>query len=1071
MIRHILNRTERVGINPSNGRENFISLMILTVLMVIGCALVPKIDVADNPRPRQGKTLSIWYSWHGASAKVVEQNVTSRIEGLVSAVRGVERVTSESYFGSGRVNVELKKSADVSATKFEIASLLRQVREQLPEGVSYPELSGGEVVNESRKKEMTQVLLSYRVNSNLSDEQLKEYIERQVEPQLRRIEDVKRVEVTGGHSKYIVITYDPFILASYGLSVYDIENGIKAFLGKCDVVGELQEPGKEEKRTLFLTTDKFHGELEEMPVGNVDGKTVYLNDLATYEYKDRLPGSYYRVNGLNTIYLNIHVDADANKIKLSRKLRKQIGEIEKTLRGGVYLTLTHDGAEEKVSELQKLIWRSMLSLAILLLFVWLVRRDWRYLSIMVITLAANIALAVIAYYIFDIRLHIYSLAGITVSLGMVIDASVVMVDHYSYYHDRKAFMAILAALLTTIGALVVVLWLPDFLQKDLYDFAWIIIVNLSVALVVAYFFAPALIEQMRYHSRQKGEVKRIGLARWWNRCYRAYIRFTQKRKWIYFVILLMAFGIPFHLLPAKWGKSSSDYWQQPADTVPDPWYAQAYNATFGSDFFQRDCKEPLSKVFGGTMRLFSESLSGNTYSRNEEKEIKLNIRAQMPLGGTAAQLNEKVVILENFLVTFPEIERFETRVESWGATVTVEFKEEYRKTSFPYLLENKVIGKVISIGGADWSTSGVSERGFSNSLNLQYRSNRIEIVGYNYDRLYRIAEDMCDEMRRNNRVVDLTIETPGHENQEDELYMRYDKEKIALYNFDIARAHSTLREILSGKDIDRYRDTHFTSDMYLKSAWQDRFDLWQLDNSLLRIGDTESRISDYMTIGRREAKNCIPRQNQEYVLHVAFNMLGSYTYTSRYIKNITEEFNRKVPVGYRCRNTSYGFYQDDGTQYWLLGLIVVIIFFVCSILFESLRQPLAIISLIPVSFIGTFLTYYLTGLEFGTGGFASMVLLCGLTVNAGIYILCEYNNQREAYPAVSALKCYLRAYSHKVTAVFLTTLSTVLGLVPFYIDGAKDSFWFSFAVGSTGGLLFSILALVLVMPIFIRLKK
>lgn len=1049
--------------------SNFTLLLTLTILMVIGCALVPQIDVADNPRLRQGKTLSIWYSWHGASAKVVEQNVTSRIEGLVSAVRGVERVTSESYFGSGRVNVELKKSADVSATKFEIASLLRQVREQLPEGVSYPELSGGEVVNESRKKETTQVLLSYRVNSNLSDEQLKEYIERQVEPQLRRIEDVKRVEVTGGCSKYIVITYDPFILASYGLSVYDIENGIKAFLGKCDVVGELHEPGKKEKYSLFLTTEKFHGELEEMPVGNVDGKTVYLNDLATYEYKDRLPGSYYRVNGLNTIYLNIHVDADANKIKLSRKLRKQIGEIEKTLRGGVYLTLTHDGAEEKVSELQKLIWRSMLSLAILLLFVWLVRRDWRYLSIMVITLAANIALAVIAYYIFDIRLHIYSLAGITVSLGMVIDASVVMVDHYSYYHDRKAFMAILAALLTTIGALVVVLWLPDFLQKDLYDFAWIIIVNLSVALVVAYFFAPALIEQMRYHSRQEGEVKRIGLARWWNRCYGAYIRFTQKRKWVYFVILLMAFGIPFHLLPAKWGKSSSDYWQQPADTVPDPWYAQAYNATFGSDFFQRDCKEPLSKVFGGTMRLFSESLSGNTYSRNEEKEIKLNIRAQMPLGGTAAQLNEKVVILENFLVTFPEIERFETRVESWGATVTVEFKEEYRKASFPYLLENKVIGKVISIGGADWSTSGVSERGFSNSLNLQYRSNRIEIVGYNYDRLYRIAEDMCDEMRRNNRVVDLTIETPGHENQEDELYMRYDKEKIALYNFDIARAHSTLREILSGKDIDRYRDTHFTSDMYLKSAWQDRFDLWRLDNSLLRIGDTESRISDYMTIGRREAKNCIPRQNQEYVLHVAFNMLGSYTYTSRYIKNITEEFNRKIPVGYRCRNTSYGSYQDNGTQYWLLGLIVVIIFFVCSILFESLRQPLAIISLIPVSFIGTFLTYYLTGLEFGTGGFASMVLLCGLTVNAGIYIFCEYNNQREAYPAVSALKCYLRAYSHKVTAVFLTTLSTVLGLVPFYIDGAKDTFWFSFAVGSTGGLLFSILALVLVMPIFIRL--
>lgn len=1049
----------------------FTLLLLLAVLMVIGCALIPRIDVADQPRPRQGKTLSVWYSWRGASAKVIEQNVTSRIEGLVSAVRGVERVKSESYFGSGRVTIELKKNADVSATKFEIASLLRQIRKQLPEGVSYPELSGGEVVNENQRKETTQVLLSYRVNSNLSDEQLKEYIERQVEPTLRQIDEVKRVEVTGGRSKYIVITYDPFILSSYGLSAGDIENGIKSFLGKSDVVGELQPKEKGEKRTLYLTTEKFGKPLEEMPIGAVDGKTVYLGDLATYEYKDRLPGSYYRVNGLNTIYLNIHVDADVNKITLSRTLRKKIAEIEKGLRGGVYLTLTHDGAEEKESELNKLIWRSTLALFILLLFVWLVRRDWRYLLIMMLTLAANLALAVICYYVFDIRLHIYSLAGITVSLGMVIDAAVVMVDHYSYYYNRKAFLAILAALLTTIGSLIVVLWLPDFLQKDLYDFAWIIIINLSVALVVSWLFAPALIDQLGYHSRQQGKVRHLRFARWWNRFYLRYIRFTQKRKWIYYILIILAFGIPFHALPTKWGESGDRYYGMPQDdTVSMPWYERAYNATFGSDFFQRDSKEPLSKVFGGTMRLFSESLSENTFSRNDEKEIRLNIRAQMPLGGTAAQLNEKVVILENFLAGFSEIERFETRVEGWGATVTVDFKEEYKHTSFPYLLENKVIGKVISIGGADWSTSGVSERGFSNSLNLQYRSNRIEIAGYNYDRLYRIAEDMCDEMRKNNRVVDLIIETPGHENQEDELYMRYDKERMVLYDFDLPAAHGKLREVLTGRDIDRYRDTHFSSDMYLKSAWQDKFDLWRLNNSFLKVGDKENRVSDFMTIERREAKNCIPRENQEYVLRVAFNILGSYTYTSRYIKRITEEFNQKMPVGYKCRNTSFGYYQDKGTQYWLLGLIIIIIFFVCSILFESLRLPLAIISLIPVSFIGTFLTYWLSGVEFGTGGFASMVLLSGLTVNAGIYIVCEYRNQKASYPSVTPLRTYIRAYNHKITAVFLTVLSTILGLVPFFIDGKDSPFWYSFAVGSTGGLLFSIVALVLVMPIFLNLS-
>ena len=139
-------------------------------------------------------------------------------------------------------------------------------------------------------------------------------------------------------------------------------------------------------------------------------------------------------------------------------------------------------------------------------------------------------------------------------------------------------------------------------------------------------------------------------------------------------------------------------------------------------------------------------------------------------------------------------------------------------------------------------------------------------------------------------------------------------------------------------------------------------------------------------------------------------------------------------------------------------------------MFESLKLSLAIVSLIPVSFIGTFLTYYFSGVEFGSGGFASMVLLAGLTVNAGIYILCEFNNQRKIHPNVKPLYAYIRAYNHKITAIFLTILSSVLGLVPFLIDGQDERFWFSFAVGACGGLLFSIIALIFVLPVFVGMR-
>lgn len=1053
----------------------FSLLLTMVILMIIGAALIPLVDVGSSPKPRQGKTLTISYGWPNASPKVVEQEVTSKIEGLVSAVKGVAEVSSASYFGSGRVTVVLKKEADVSAVKFEISSLLKQVRKKLPENVSYPVLSGGEVVNEGEapREGTLKHLLTYQVNSNLRDEQIKEYVEKNIEPVVRAWDEVKRVDVTGGTSKYLEITYDPLVVANYGLTVADIEDGIKSFIGKSDIIGDVMykdEDGEQSRVTLYLKTSRFTRQIGEMPLKTEGGKIIYLNDLASFEYRDRLPDSYYRVNGLNTIYMNIIVDADANDIKLSRLLREEMEKLIPRLRDGMYLTLTYDASTEKQSELEKLVVRTLMSLAILLVFVWLVRRSWKYLSIIAITLAANILIAVMAYYVFDMRLHTFSLAGITVSLGLIIDAAIVMVDHFSYYHNRKAFLAILAALLTTIGALVVVFFMPEYIQRDLYDFSWIVIINLTVALAVAFLFVPALVRQFHYSSRMP--VKRAGhfqRAMGWTRFYRRYIALTQRHKWICYVLLVLAFGIPFHAFPERWDKETVYY--QSGDEEEETWYEKAYNATFGSRFFQTELKEPLSKVFGGTMRLFAQSLSGNTYA-SEEEEMKLHIRAQMPLGGSVHELNEKVQILENFLAGFKEIKRFETRVERWGASVTVEFKDEYRDTSFPYVLESKVIGKIISIGGADWSTYGVSERGFSNSLNLQYRSNRIEIAGYNYNTLYRYAEDICARLRQNHRVMDIIIETPGHERQEDELYMVYMPRNLALYGQSAAAMHGTLRELLSGVDVGRYEDEFIQTDIYLRSLQSDRFNVWDLEHTHIKTSEGDVWLPPFMDMNLREAKNCIPKKNQEYVLRVAFNVLGSYNYTAQYIEEVTEEFNARFPVGFRCLNNTLNWYQDEGTQYWLILVIVLIIYFMCSILFESFRQPFVIITLIPVSFIGTFLTFYFSGVKFGTGGFASLVLLSGLVVNAGIYIINEYNNQSAGRTlGASRTNLYVKAYNHKIIPVFLTTLSTVLGLVPFLIDGQEEEFWFSFAIGTSGGLLFSLLALVFVMPIFMPLEK
>ena len=989
------------------------------ILMLIGMALIPRLDIADKPRPRQGKTLMVSYSWWGASAKVIEQNVTSRIEGLVSSVKGVESVSSVSYFGSGNVTIQLKKEASVSSVKFEIASLLRQVRDKFPKGVSYPVLSGGEVITSKSDDENNKPLLTYLIQADMAGREIRKHVERELKPQLEKEEGVSRVEVTGGTDFYLQISYDAAQLSLYGITASDIEDAIRNQLGRQDVVGEvmrMDSEGQPTRTSLFLGVNAEDLHLESIPVKTVDGKIIYLNNLATCEQKERKPDSYYRVNGMNTVYMNVYAEENVNVNRVANRVKEMV---DSNANPNCQLTLTYDRAEEQMSEFQTLVIRSGLSLLLLLLFVYLSRRDWKYLCIVATTLLANILMAVIMYWLFDLRLHPFSMAGITVSLGLIIDSTIVMVDHYSYSRNYGAFHGILGGTLTTIGSLIIIIWLPDFLKNDLYDFSWMVIINLTVALVVAALFAPALVDRLNYTSRQTGKPRHLQFVRGWATVYTKYVRCCQHRIWRW----------PFLLVVAG--------------------------------------------IFAVSLYLFIDTLDSNTY-RPEPEEMKLYIRGQMPLGGTAQQLNEKVETVEAFLSQFKEIKRYETHVDNRGASITVEFKTDALHTGFPYLLENKVIGRLITIGGADWSTHGVSERGFSNSLNLQYRANSIEIAGYDYDRLYRFAEDMCRKLKTNNRVTDIAIETPGHEHQEDELYMEYDRQRLTLDSVRVTDIHGTLSSLLSEHYLGSQDNAGQKMDIVLTPIQRDDFDLWQLENSYINVANRGVKVSDLMSIGRREAKNCIPRENQEYILRVAFNVLGSYTYTSRYIKQVTEEFNAKFPVGFRCLNRTYGWYEDEGTQYWLIGLVAVIIFFICAVLFESLYQAFVIVLLIPVSFIGTFLTYYLSGVEFGTGGFASLVLLSGLTVNAGIYILSEYKQTLAACKnkrPQRLVTVYVKAYNHKITAVMLTILSTVLGLIPFYIDGMEEPFWFSFAVGSTGGLLFSIFALVLVMPIMLRVDK
>lgn len=1035
--------------------HSFSILLVMCILMVIGAALVPRLDISNEPRPEQGKTLTVSYSWKNASAKVVEQNVTSRIEALVSAVKGVEKVSSVSQFGSGRITVEMKPKANVSMAKFEIASILRQIRSKLPEDVSYPVVSGGEVGASADEVGEVKLILVYQINADMSQEQMRQIAEKKVRPFVERVEGVHHVDITGTTSQYMEISYDADNIAVYGIYNSDIVDAVKNYAGREDVVGEIKNYNGRVTIPLILSSKEQGRNFEQMPLKNVGGKIIYLNNLTSCTIREKQPDYYYRVNGMNTLYVNVYAEKDASVVRVADRVKDVIGRLDSSSKSSSFFahnsSLAYDRADIQMKEFRTLVLRSYLTLVTLLLFVWLAGgRRWKYLSVITIALLANILLAVVAYWMLDIRLHPMSMAGITVSLGMIIDSTIVMVDHYSYYRNRKAFLGVFAAMLTTMCALIIVFWLPDFLQHDLRDFSVVVMINLGVAIVVALLFVPSLVDRHRFISRK---------------------------------------AITVRSARTRYAIKLSDAYRQYVSASQHPFGRWALLAVFVC-------------LFVWSLKQFAGCLDTNTY-RPKREEMKLNIRAEMPVGGSVQELNDKVKEVEAFLSRFKEIKRFETLIRSRGASIVVEFSQDALASGFPYLLENRVIGKVITIGGADWATSGVSDRGFSNSLNLQYRADGIEIAGYDYGRLYRFAEDMCREMRTNNRVVDLAIVTPEHEVQEDEYFMEYNHRALAIDSVSPGDIHAAIQSLLSERnagEIDGVAAGRRSGGLPEDGGGGDAklpvvvcpstvrsFDIWKLRNSYINVGGRTVRPSDFMSVSKREAKNIIPRNNQEYVLRVAFNVLGSYTYTDNYIKRMTEKYNSIFPVGFRCKNRTLGSYEDEGTQYWLVGLVAVIIFFISAILFESLVQALAITLIIPVSFIGLFLTYWLTGIPFGTGGFASMVLLAGLTVNAAIYIICQYNTMGrlscgdKADTCCSggvrryrrqAVKQYVSAFNHKIKPIMLTIFSTVLGMIPFLIDGPDEQpFWYSLAVGTIGGLAMSIIPLVAFLPLALNICR
>lgn len=1047
------------------GREipDFSVILIIVVLMVMGAAVIPLLSIRYIPSSRQNN-LVINYTWSGASAKALEQQVTSKLEGVIAPISGVEKIESLSGKNGGTIDVTFKKRSDADMIRFEIASKIKQIYPHLPQGVSYPTLSSSISGLEN------QPILTYTVNADMPGDLIADYVNNHITPPLQMIDGVKQVEVSGEALRQWVVMMDYDKCRAVGINISDIKKALSEELSVeplgITVSGDCQRFGVSLKGAKGNIDD-----ISQIVIKNIDGRLVTLGQIATVENEEAPAQSYYRFNGLNNINISVTADQNTNTLKLSELVRGKIEQLEGTLPVGISIELVSDSSEFVDRELSKIYFRSGFSLLILLAFVFLVSRSWRYLILIITTLTANVLIAFIFYKLTDLELHLYSLAGITVSLGLIIDTSIIMTDHYGRYKNMKVMTAILAALLTTIGSLSVVFFLPDGQRANLIDFAAVIVINLTVSMFISMFFIPAILN--KYPIRTLTRPARAGSRHLrqvvgWTHFYRRYISWGRSHRWVYIMAIVLGFGIPLNLLPRNIDIKNTD---RVADTVLASDWAKIYNKTVGSDLYQQSIKKVLEPVMGGSLRLFMRNSFGSSSSFWQEPAITtLSISASLPDGCTVSQLNETVKQMERFIAALDGIKSFKTEVLSYNdAMISVTFTPEAEKAGQQFDIKDNVTKKAISLADAVWGIYGVGN-GFNNDWGGSGSSDRITLSGYNYDQLYKYAQLLADTISCNKRVANVEIRgaLPYYyeRGSSSEFYLNFDFERFALYGVTPHQFYEEFEQQLHYGPLATIYNNNEAQTMVLVSSEHERFDAWHAENDIVKIKSQNVKLAELGSIAKRLTGNDIYKTNQQYSLVVAYNFIGSAELSDKTSKRYQSYISSELPVGYKASIDRMSWWDEEPSlPYYLILLIVAIIFFTCSVLFESLLEPLAIILIIPVSFIGLFLTFGLFSLEFDHGGFASMVLLCGLVVNAGIYIINDYNHLKG-----HGLTGYLRAFNRKIIPVLLTATSTVLGLTPFIVI-SREPFWFCFAVGAVGGMVFSILAIVFILPIFIRFSS
>ncbi|MDE6463792.1 MAG: efflux RND transporter permease subunit, partial [Muribaculaceae bacterium] len=947
-------------------------------------------------------------------------------ENVLNSVSNLKHITSKSRENISVITLEFEYGEDIDVLTNDVRDKLDMVSSSMPDDAETP------IIFKFSTDMIPIILLS--VNATESMPGLYKILDEAVANPLARVSGVGSVSISGAPKREIHVYVDPVRLEAYNLTVEQIGNIIGA--ENRNIPGGAFDIGSDTYSLRVQGEFSDASEMNNIVVGNYNGRSIYLRDVARVDdsLEERTQQTYN--NGEQGAMIVIQKQSGANSVEISDKVLAMLPTLQERLPSDVKLDIIVDTSDNIRNTIASLVETVMYALLFVVIVVFLFLGRWRATLIITITIPISLIASFIYLYATGNTLNIVSLSALSISIGMVVDDAIVVLENVTTHIERgsdpkqaavhgtnEVAVSVVASTLTLIAVffpLTLVTGMTGVLFRQL---GWMVTIMMIISTVCALSLTPMLCSQLLRRTNSHGRLYTIfftpvnrGLDAF-DRGYGRLLEWVVSHKTVTFIICMATFFGSLVLMRSvgtEFFPTADDARLRVNLEMPIGTRVEITNEVTERlvEQWRRDYPEIMTINYtSGT------ASSDNTFaslSDNGPHIVSMNIRLTDP-GDRERKITEIANLMRADLRDYPEFKKAQVMVGGMGG----------------------------SMGG---------------QATIDY-----EIYGYDFAETDSAARMLQNALHAIPGTADVMISRSDYQ---PEYQVDFDREKLALYGLNLSTAATYLRNRINGQLASRFREDGEEYDIKVMYAPENRTSIEDIENILIYNNTgTAVRVRDVGTVVERFSPPTIERKDRERVVTV------STTVQDVPMSQVVEASqaalsNMDLPQGISIElSGSYEDQQDSFRDLLTLAvLIIILVYIVMAAQFESYTYPGIIMTSLLFAFSGVFIILYLSGHTLNVMSMIGAIMLIGIVVKNGIVLIDYISLNRER--GMSIRRSVILGGESRLRPVVMTTLTTILGMVPMAVGtGQGAEMWRPMGTAVIGGLTFSTILTLLFVPV------